>query len=136
MSDFTVNSLPAAGQRGPKLDHKPHKVGTVGFFVVLAAGLAYVAHSVGDDESFFFRRAEGKLRLRATNLQTFLKMADGVDNETWQWHLGRGNISAWIETSIKDRELAAEVSAVEQAGGDDAKRRVREAIERRYTLPA
>ena len=96
----------------------------------------YAEGKLGDDKSFFFRGAEGKLRLRATNLQMFLEMADGVDDETWEWHLSRGDVSAWIETSIKDRELAAEVSAAEQAGGNDAKRQVRQAIERRYTLPA
>ena len=74
----------------------------------------YAEGKLGDDKAFFFRGAEGKLRLRATNLIMFLEMADGVDDETWEWHRVRGDLSAWVETSIKDGELAAEMRAIEQ----------------------
>ena len=43
------------------------------------------------DSSFYFRGPEGKLNLRAQNLQIFLQMADGVDDETWIWHLRNGD---------------------------------------------
>ncbi len=98
----------------------------------------YAEGKLGDDKSFFFRGPEGKLRLRATNLVMFLEMADGVDDETWEWHRARGDYSAWVETSIKDRELTAELREVERgaAAPMDARQQVRKAIERRYTLPA
>jgi len=98
----------------------------------------YAEGKLGDDKSFFFRGAEGKLRLRATNLVMFLEMADGADDDTWAWHRGRGDFSAWVETSIKDAELAGEVRGIEGNGTDVATARaeIRDAIERRYTLPA
>ena len=96
----------------------------------------YAEGKLGDDRAFFFRGAEGKLRLRATNLLMFLEMADGVDAATWEWHRTRGDYSTWIETSIKDKELAAEIRAAEQDEGSDGRVRIREAIEQRYTLPS
>ena len=96
----------------------------------------YAEGKLGDDKSFFFRGPEGKLRLRATNLQMFMEMADGVDDETWEWHRARGDFSAWIEDCIKDHDLAVEVRAAEDGESGDTRKAVREAIERRYTLPA
>jgi len=98
----------------------------------------YAEGKLGDDKAFFFRGPEGKLRLRATNLVMFLEMADGVDDATWDWHRARGDFSQWIKTSIKDHELTAELRAVEQSklAAGEARQQVREAIERRYTLPA
>ena len=97
----------------------------------------YAEGKLGDDKAFFFRGPQGKLRLRATNLIMFLEMADGVDDETWDWHRARGDFSAWIEASIKDHDLSAELRAIEQQAGaaDETRRQVRVAIENRYTLP-
>ena len=66
----------------------------------------------------------------------FLEMADGVDDATWEWHRSRGDFSRWIDESIKDRELAEELRAVESAESSTraAIAAVREAVERRYTL--
>ena len=47
MSDVAASSF-ETGSR-PKLDHKPHKVGAIGFIVVLALGLAYAAFSINHD---------------------------------------------------------------------------------------
>ena len=98
----------------------------------------YAEGKLGDDKAFFFRGPEGKLRLRATNLVMFLEMADGVDDATWDWHRARGDFSQWVETSIKDHELTAELRGVEQGAlaVDEARQQVRDAIERRYTLTA
>ena len=98
----------------------------------------YAEGKLGDDKAFFFRGAEGKLRLRATNLVMFLEMAEGVDDDTWQWHRDRGDFSAWAEASIKDGELTAELRGIEgsSATATEARQQVRNAIERRYTLPA
>jgi hydroxymethylpyrimidine pyrophosphatase-like HAD family hydrolase len=98
----------------------------------------YAEGSVGPDRSFAFRGPAGKLNLRAPNLVLFLQMADGVDEETWQHHLRRKEYSAWFRDAIKDPELAAEVEAIE--GQDlppaESRAKIREAIEKRYTLPA
>ncbi|MEJ0016477.1 MAG: HAD family hydrolase [Acetobacteraceae bacterium] len=96
----------------------------------------YAEGVLGEDKSFWFRGPEGKLRLQAHNLMLFLQMGDGVDTETWQWHRDRQDYSHWIEDSIKDQELAGEVAEIEAGDTppEDARRLVREAVERRYTL--
>jgi hypothetical protein len=98
----------------------------------------YAEGKLGDDKSFFFRGAEGKLRLRATNLVMFLEMADGVDDATWAWHRDRGDFSTWVEGCIKDAELAAELRGIEagRTPPGSARQMVRAAVERRYTAPA
>ena len=97
----------------------------------------YAEGKLGDDKAFFFRGAEGKLRLRATNLVMFLEMADGVDDGTWNWHRGRGDFSRWVETSIKDADLAGELRDIEagETTLESARELVRAAVERRYTSP-
>ncbi|GAA4194629.1 HAD-IIB family hydrolase [Streptosporangium oxazolinicum] len=99
----------------------------------------YAAGELGEDASFYFRGPEKALNLRAGNLMAFCRIADGVDEETWNHHLRQGDYSRWMADSIKDEELAAEVAEVEQDPGDsvdDARGRVRELIEARYTAPA
>ena len=98
----------------------------------------YAEGKLGDDRSFFFRGPDGKLNLRATNLVMFVEIGAGVDGETWEFHRHQGDFSRWVELSIKDRELTAEIMAIEQGGQpfEAAREALREAIERRYTLPA
>ncbi|WP_440086842.1 HAD-IIB family hydrolase [Streptosporangium sp. LJ11] len=99
----------------------------------------YAAGELGEDASFYFRGPENVLNLRADNLTAFCRIADGVDEETWTYHLRRGDYSRWLADSVKDEELSAEVAQVEQDPGDsvdDARKRVRELIEARYTAPA
>ena len=87
------------------------------------------------DEAFVFRGPEGKLKLRAQNLSVFLQMAEGVDEETWMHHLRQRDYSRWFRTVIKDEGLAAEAERIEAEAGSDSRRRIREAIEERYTTP-
>ncbi|MFO0898559.1 MAG: HAD-IIB family hydrolase [Pirellulales bacterium] len=91
------------------------------------------------DRSFYFRGREGKLKLRAQNLLVFLQMAEGVDDDTWLYHLRRGDYSLWFADRIKDDELADEarqVEAAEELGAVESRELIKAAIERRYTLPA
>jgi hypothetical protein len=92
---------------------------------------------MGEDTSFWFRGPEGRLKLRAHNLILFLDIGDGVDAETWDHHRRRGDFSAWMRDKVKDRDLAAEVEAVERgdADVDTARAAVRAAVEARYTAP-
>ncbi len=99
----------------------------------------YSEGSLPEDRSFFFRGAEGKLKLRAHNLIVFLDLADGVDEDTWRFHWNRGEVSSWIRVCIKDEGLAEKIAAVEREEPEDAtssRQRVRELIEESYTLPA
>ncbi|MBV8593386.1 MAG: HAD-IIB family hydrolase [Caulobacteraceae bacterium] len=98
----------------------------------------YAEGELGHDKSFFFRGPDGALKLRAQNLTLFLQIADGVDDATWRHHLDAHDYSRWMREAIKDEDLAAEVQEIEDASGDPAetRRRVRDAVERRYTAPA
>jgi hypothetical protein len=98
----------------------------------------YAEGNLGPDRSFYFRGPAGKLHLRAQNLALFLQLADGVDDDTWEYHRDRRDYSDWLRESVKDPDLADEVAAIE--GGDlparEGRAAVREAVTRRYTLPA
>src|SRR5262249_53125195 len=43
----------------------------------------YARGELAEEQSFYFRGPEGKLKLRASNLMLFLQLADGVDDDTW-----------------------------------------------------
>jgi hypothetical protein len=98
----------------------------------------YAAGKLGDDKSFFFRGPDNKLNLKAQNLSVFMDLADGVDEETWSFHRDQGDYSSWIGSAIKDADLSRDVAEAEQSAlsAPHAKAAIREAIERRYTLPA
>ncbi len=98
----------------------------------------YAAGELRPDKSFYFRGPEGKLNLRAQNLQVFLQLADGVDDGTWLHHLAQGDYSRWMRDAIRDEALAGEVEQVERSRTDpqDSRRRIRTLVEDRYTAPA
>jgi hypothetical protein len=99
----------------------------------------YAVGELPPERSFFFRGAHGKLNLRAQNLMLFLQIADGVDDETWLHHLRAHDYSRWLRDFIKDPDMAQEVEAIEDArdlAPDASRKRVREAVETRYTVPA
>ena len=106
----------------------------------LVQGKAQVRHrrkyAAGDlgGEAFVFRGPQGKLKLRARNLDMFLQMAEGVDEETWMHHLAQRDYSKWFRTVVKDDGLAAEAEQIESGGGPESRDRIRDAIGRRYTL--
>jgi hypothetical protein len=67
-----------------------------------------------------------------------VQLADGVDDETWHYHLRRHDVSQWFRTIIKDESLAAEAADVEtrdDLSPHDSRARIRAAIQRRYTTP-
>ena len=99
----------------------------------------YAEGDVGEGRSFYFRGPEGKLNLRAQNLMLFLQMADGVDDDTWMFHLRNGDYSRWFGEMLKDPELAEEAARYEQDSAlspSDSRKRIAEAILDRYTAPA
>jgi HAD superfamily hydrolase (TIGR01484 family) len=97
----------------------------------------YAEGNLGEDKSFYFRGPSGKLNLRAQNLTLFNQIAEGVDDETWLYHLKQGDYSRWFRQSIKDDGLADEVARIEGQRADAAQSRaaVKAAIEARYTAP-
>ena len=90
------------------------------------------------DKSFYFRGPDGKLNLRAQNLELFLQISDGVDDDTWLHHLHQRDYSKWLREAIKDDELAGEAEKIEEAdlSPAESRARIRTEVEKRYTLPA
>ena len=96
----------------------------------------YAEGELIEEERFTFRGPLGQLNLRAENLRVFVKMAEGVDEDTWLHHLRRGDYSRWFRQAIKDETLAVEAEAVERADlpGPESRARIRELVERRYAM--
>lgn len=99
----------------------------------------YAEGELPPDRSFYFRGPDGKLNLRAQNLLLFAQLADGVDDQTWEHHLRRGEYSQWFREMIKDSSLADEVQSVERddtISAAESRKQIRSIIERRYTAAA
>lgn len=99
----------------------------------------YAEGELGVDKSFYFRGPEAKLNLRAQNLITFIQLAEGVDDETWLYHLQQQDYSHWFQEDIKDETLAeetAEIEAMSDLSATESRDRIKAAISHRYTLPA
>jgi hypothetical protein len=91
------------------------------------------------EKSFYFRGRDKRLNLRAQNLAMFVQMAEGVDEDTWRYHLEQGEVSRWFREAIKDDDLAAEAEAVERDANlppAESRERIKAAIAERYTLAA
>lgn len=102
-------------------------------------GRKYAEGDVGVEKSFYFRGPEGKLNLRAQNLVTFLQMADGVDDDTWEFHRRRGDYSRWFRDAIKDSglsSLAQEVERLDEVPAAESRAMIRKLVEDQYTSPA
>jgi HAD superfamily hydrolase (TIGR01484 family) len=99
----------------------------------------YAEGELPPDRSFFFRGPEGKLKLRAQNLIQFLELGDGVDDDTWLFHLRNGDVAQWMSAAIKDESLSEQVAQVAldpHLDAGESRQRVREIVEAIYTLPA
>jgi GTPase SAR1 family protein len=96
----------------------------------------YAVGELGEDKSFYFRGAEGKLNLRAQNMNLFAQMAEGLDEDTWKFHLSQGDYSRWLRDAIKDKDLAGVVAQIEKdtkLSPAESRQQVIEAIRKNYT---
>ena len=96
----------------------------------------YAYGELGEESSFYFRGPGQKLNLRAQNLATFLQFAVGLDDETWLYHLNRGDYTKWFREGIKDEAMADEAAQFEHKDAPQSREGVKQAIEKRYTAPA
>jgi hypothetical protein len=98
----------------------------------------YAEGELTPDLCFYFRGPEGKLNLKAQNLAVFVQLADGVDADTWLFHLKNGDIARWFREVIKDPELALEAELMERADvtAEESRKHIRSEIEQRYILAA
>ena len=98
----------------------------------------YAAGELGEDKSFYFRGSESKLNLRAQNMTIFAQLAEGVDDDTWTYHLRNHDYSRWVRDSSKDDDAAAALGNIEgdsQLAAGESRRRVLDVIRQRYTAP-
>lgn len=88
--------------------------------------------------SFFFRGPRNRHNLKAQNLAMFSQIADGIGEETWMFHLRRGDYSRWFRAAVKDSYLADQTERIEQRQDlqpVETRKLIRSLIEARYTLP-
>lgn len=97
----------------------------------------YATGDMGPD-SFYFKGPEGKLNLKAQNLITFVQMAEGVDDETWLYHLNKKDYSRWFREFVNDEELALRTEKIEEQQPDaqTSRKAICQLIHERYTAPA
>lgn len=87
--------------------------------------------------SFYFRGPGNRHNLRAQNLNIFAQIAEGIDEETWLYHLRRGDYSRWFRGAINDSYLADHVEHIERRQHlqpEETRDLIRGLIETRYTL--
>ena len=89
-----------------------------------------------EEDAFYFRGPDDKLNLRVQNLALFAQIADGIDDETWAFHLERGDYERWFRLAIGDDELGDLAASAAVGDTADARRTIIDAIEERYTAPA
>lgn len=98
----------------------------------------YAEGKLSDADAFYFRGPQGKLKLRAPNLMTFIQLTEGVDDETWMHHLHQGDYSDWFRKAIGDEELANEAEKIEKIADvspEKSRELIKSIIEARYTAP-
>jgi HAD superfamily hydrolase (TIGR01484 family) len=99
----------------------------------------YAAGVIPSEHSFYFTGSEHKLCLRAQNLLLFLQIGDGVDEDTWLYHLYRGDYTNWFRLIIRDESLANAAASIALRPGltaQEGRTLIRAAIEHSYTAPA
>jgi hypothetical protein len=90
------------------------------------------------NDSFYFRGPSSRHNLKAQNLVIFSQIAQGIDEETWLFHLRRGDYSRWLRYAVKDPYLADQTERIEQRQdlqAAETRDLIRSFIEARYTLP-
>jgi len=88
--------------------------------------------------SFYFRGPDNRQNIKAQNLAIFSQIAEGIDEETWLFHLHRNDYSRWFRYAIKDRYLADQAERIEGRRNlqpAETRNLMRRLIESRYTLP-
>ena len=90
------------------------------------------------DRSFYFRGPDSRLNLKAQNLVMFAQIAEGIDEETWSFHLQNGDYSTWFREAVKDPYLADQTERIEHRQDlqpAESRGLIVRFIEARYTLP-
>jgi hypothetical protein len=90
------------------------------------------------DRSFYFRGPGRRHNLKAQNLVIFSQIGAGIDEETWLFHLCRGDYSRWFRDAVGDPYLADHAERIERRQDLqpwETRELMLSFIEGRYTLP-
>ena len=99
----------------------------------------YAEGQLDEAGSFYFHGPDNAMNLRAHNLMIFAQIADGIDDKTWEFHLRASDYSQWFRHQIRDKDLARETAEAEKdkkLSAEESRKRVLDAVRRRYTAPA
>ncbi|TPM34646.1 HAD family hydrolase [Mesorhizobium sp. B2-3-4] len=99
----------------------------------------YAEGQLDEAGSFYFHGPDNAMNLRAHNLMIFAQIAEGIDDKTWEFHLRAGDYSQWFRHQIRDKDLSRETAEAEKdkkLSADESRKRVLDAVRRRYTAPA
>jgi hypothetical protein len=91
------------------------------------------------EHRFYFRGPKGELNLPAQNLRIFMQVGEGVDDETWEHHLKRGDYAHWFREIIKDEQLAETAKRLAgngQLSAAESRRELFELIRKKYEQEA
>jgi hydroxymethylpyrimidine pyrophosphatase-like HAD family hydrolase len=93
----------------------------------------YAQGDMGDN-SFVFTGREKKLHLKANNLMLFMHIAEGIDLDTWLFHLHRKDFTNWFRHTVHDEELACEAEEEENTKDPETSRQhILQCIAQKYT---
>ncbi len=76
--------------------------------------------------------------MKAQNLVIFSQLSEGVDDDTWNYHLHKNEYSKWFGTYVKDNtlaEIARKVENDKSLKSKETRKKIQQAIEERYSAP-
>jgi hydroxymethylpyrimidine pyrophosphatase-like HAD family hydrolase len=115
-------------------------------FTIAERRIAHVRHrhkyadiSLPSQRRFYFRPVDGQVIAAAATMGDFRTAVGHLDPRALQYHLERGDFSRWLDDSIADKELAAQVAACEDellahraVDLERIRRQIVQAVEQRY----
>jgi HAD superfamily hydrolase (TIGR01484 family) len=110
----------------PKSEHQRHRHG-------------YLEGDMDPEHRFYFRGPKGELNLPAQNLRLFMQVGEGVDDDTWLYHLREGDYDRWFRNVIKDEGLAETAEKLRSNGhasADESRRQIFDCIRQKYEKEA
>jgi hypothetical protein len=110
----------------PKSEHLRHRHG-------------YLEGDMDEAHRFYFRGPNKELNLPAQNLRMFIQVGEGVDDQTWLYHLREGDYEQWFRNVIKDDGLAdraARLRSNGQVSAEESRKQIFEFIRQAYEKEA
>ena len=115
-------------------------------FAIAERRTAHVRHrhkyadvSLPRERRFYFRPVDGRVVAAAGTMGDFCTAVGHLDPRALQYHLERGDFSRWLDDTIADKELAAQVAVCEDellahraADLERIRRQLIQAVEQRY----